>query len=123
MKRLRPIENKNEGQLKILKDQAEKQPIISNVKNSNFKNVSLKSLLDTDSVKVFDDINEKDLSVDYSNPTFVGSSKKYTFNFKSFMSLGSIAKNIYNDNVSLNTAKQKQRNRKYSWQFYWLQPS
>ena len=114
MKRLRPIENKNEGQLKILKDQAEKQPIISNVKNSNFKNVSFKSLLDTDSIKVFDDINEKDLSVDYSNPTFVGSSKKYTFNFKSFMSLGSIAKNIYNDNVSLNTAKQKQRNRKYS---------
>ena len=123
MKRLRPIENKNEGQLKILKDQAEKQPIISNVKNSNFKNVSFKSLLDTDSVKVFDDINEKDLSVDYSNTTFVGSSKKYTFNFKSFMSLGSIAENIYNDNVSLNTAKQKQRNRKYSWQFYWLQPS
>ena len=114
MKRLRPIENKNEGQLKILKDQAEKQPIISNVKNSNFKNVSFKSLLDTDSIKVFDDINEKDLSVDYSNPTFVGLSKKYTFNFKSFMSLGSIAENIYNDNVSLNTAKQKQRNRKYS---------
>ena len=107
MKRLRPIENKNEGQLKILKDQAEKQPIIS-------KNVSFKSLLDADSRKVFDDINEKDLPGDYSNPTFVGSSKKYTFDYKSFMSLGSLAKNIYNGNVSLNTAKQKQRNRKYS---------
>ena len=46
---------------------------------------------------------------DYSNLTFVGLPKKYTFDFKSFMSLGSLAENIYNGKVSLNTTKQKQR--------------
>ena len=32
LKRLKNIQDKNEGQLKIVKDQAEKQPIISKVK-------------------------------------------------------------------------------------------
>ena len=36
LKRLKNIEGKNEEQLKVLKDQSEKQPIISKVKNPNF---------------------------------------------------------------------------------------
>ena len=105
LKRLKNIEDKNEWQLKILKDQAEKQRIIIKVKTPNFNNVSFKTSLDGDWINVFDGINEIDLSVDHSNLTFFGSSKKYNFDFKSFISLGSITENIYNDNVSLNTAK------------------
>ena len=33
------------------------------------------------------------------------------------MSLGNLAENIYNGNISLDTAKQKQRNGKYAWKF------
>ena len=36
LKRLKNIEGKNEEQLKVLKDQLEKQPIISKVKNMVF---------------------------------------------------------------------------------------
>ena len=35
LKRLKNIKDKNEEQLKVLKDQAEKQPVISKVKNPN----------------------------------------------------------------------------------------
>ena len=55
-KRLENIKDKNEEQLKVLKDQLEKQPIISKVKNPNFNNVSFKNLLDDKSMKVFDEI-------------------------------------------------------------------
>ena len=37
------------------------------------------------------------------------SSKRYTFKFGDFMSLGNLAENIYNGNVSLDPAKQEQR--------------
>ena len=46
LKRLKNIEGKNEEQLKVLKDQLEKQPIISKVKNPNFNSVSFRNLLD-----------------------------------------------------------------------------
>ena len=55
-KRLENIKDKNEEQLKVLKDQLEKQPIISKVKNPNFNNVSFRNLLDDKSIKVFDEI-------------------------------------------------------------------
>ena len=42
-KRLENIKDKNEEQLKVLKDQLEKQPIISKVKNPNFNNVSFRN--------------------------------------------------------------------------------
>ena len=35
------------------------------------------------------------------------SSKRYTFKFGDFMSLGNLAENIYNGNVSLDPAKQE----------------
>ena len=108
-KRLKNIEGKNEEQLKVLKDQSEKQPIISKVKNPNFNNVSFRNLLDDKSMKVFDEIRNQDEIIDYSRLNFIGSSKKYTFNFGNFMSLGNLAKNIYNDNVPLDVAKQEQR--------------
>ena len=38
--------------------------------------------------------------------------KRYTFSFKKFMSLENLAENIYNDNVSLDAAKQEQRRMK-----------
>ena len=60
-------------------------------------------------MKVFDEIKYQDEIIDYSQRNFIGSSRKYNFNFGYFMSLGNLAENIYNGNISLNTAKQKQR--------------
>ena len=60
-------------------------------------------------MKVFDEIRYQDEIIDYSRLNFIGSSKKYTFKFGDFMSLGNLAENIYNGNISLDTAKQKQR--------------
>ena len=60
-------------------------------------------------MKVFDEIRYKDEIIDYSRLNFVGSSKKYSFKFGDFMSFGNFVKNIYNGNISLDTAKQKQR--------------
>ena len=40
---LKNIEGKSKEQLKVLKDQLEKQPIISKVKNPNFNNVSFRN--------------------------------------------------------------------------------
>ena len=93
----------------MLKDQLEKQPVINKVKNYNFNNVSFRNLLDDKSMKVFDEIRYQDEIIDYSRLNFIGSSKKYTFKFGDFMSLGNLAENIYNGNISLGTAKQKQR--------------
>ena len=60
-------------------------------------------------MKVFDEIRNQDEIIDYSRLNFIGSSKKYTFKFGDFMSLGHFAENIYNGNVSLDAAKQEQR--------------
>ena len=60
-------------------------------------------------MEVFNKIRDRDEIIDYSRLNFIGSSKKYTFNFGNFMSLGNPAKNIYNDNVPLDVAKQEQR--------------
>ena len=56
-------------------------------------------------MKVFDEIRYQDEIIDYSRLNFIGSSKKYTFKFGDFMSLGNFAENIYNGNVSLDVAK------------------
>ena len=109
LKRLKIIEGKNEEQLKVLQDQLEKQRIISKVKNPNFNNVSFRNLLDGKSMKVFNEIINQEEIIDYSLFNFIGSSKKYTFKFGDFMSLGNLAENIYNGNVSLDAAKQEQR--------------
>ena len=66
-------------------------------------------LLEIYSMEVFNKIRDRDEIIDYSRLNFIGSSKKYTFNFGNFMSLGNLAKNIYNDNVPLDVAKQEQR--------------
>ena len=58
-KRLKNIESKNEEQLTVLKDQLEKQPIISTVKNPNFNNVSFKNLPDAKSMEVFNKIKDQ----------------------------------------------------------------
>ena len=58
-------------------------------------------------MKVFDEIRYQDEIIDYSRLNFIGSSKKYTFKFGDFMSLGNLAENIYNGNISLDAAKQK----------------
>ena len=84
IKRLENINDKNEEQLKVLKDQLEKQPIISKVKNPNFNNVPFRNLLDDKSMKVFDEIRDQDEIIDYSRLNFIGSSKKYTFKFGDF---------------------------------------
>ena len=81
MKRLKTIEGKNDEELKMLKDQSEKRPIISKVKNSNFNNVSFRNLLDAKSLKVFNEIKDQDQIIDYSRINFIGSHKKYHFNF------------------------------------------
>ena len=112
MKRQKNIEGKIEEQLKVLKDQSEKHPIISTVKSPNFNNVSFRNLLDAKLMKVFNKIRDQDGIIDYSRFNFIGSSKKYTFNFKNFMSLENLAENIYNGNVSLDAAKQEQRRTK-----------
>ena len=109
MKRLKNIEGKNEEQLKVLRDQSEKQLIITKVKNPNFNNVIFKNFLDAKSIEVFNEIRDQDEIIDYSRLNFIGSSKKYTFNFENLMSLGNLAKNIYNGNVSLDATKQEQR--------------
>ena len=111
-KKLKNIEGKNEEQLKVLKDQSEKQPIISKVKNPNFNNVSFRNLLYTKSLEVFNEIRDQYEIIDYSRLNFFGSSKKYIFNFENFMSLKNLAKNIYNGNVSLDAVKQEQRRMK-----------
>ena len=68
----------------MLKDQSEKQLIISKVKNRNFKNLSFRNLLDGKSIEFFNEINKQDETVDYSRLDFVGSSKKYTFSSQKF---------------------------------------
>ena len=60
-------------------------------------------------MEVFNEIRDQDEIIDYSRLNFIGSSKKYTFKFGDFMSLGNLAENIYNGNVSLDAAKQEQR--------------
>ena len=72
IKRLENINDKNEEQLKVLKDQLEKQPIISKVKNPNFNNESFRNLLDDKSMKVFDEIKNQDKIIDYSQLNFAG---------------------------------------------------
>ena len=109
LKRLKNIEGKNEEQLKVLKDQSQKQPIISKVKNPNFNKVSFRNLLYAKSMEVFNEIRDQDGIIDYLRLSFVGSSKKYTFQFKKFLSFGNLAENIYDDNVSLDAAKQEPR--------------
>ena len=109
LKRLKNIEDKNEEQLKVLKDQLEKQPIIRKVKNPNFNNVSFRTFSDTKSMKVFNEIRDEDEIIDYSRLNSITSSKKYTFKFEDFTSLGNLAENIYNGKVSLDIAKQEQR--------------
>ena len=76
----------------MLKDQSEKQPTISKVRNPNFNNVSFRNLLEAKSMKVFNEIKEQDETVDYLRLDFIGSSKRYTFNLKNFMSLGNLPK-------------------------------
>ena len=44
---------KSKEQLKVIKDQLEKQRILSKVKNPNFNNVSFRNLLGDKSMKVF----------------------------------------------------------------------
>ena len=111
-KKLKNIEGKNEEQFKVLKDQSEKQPIISKVKNPNCNNVSFRNLLDTKSLEVFNEIRDQYEIIDYSRFNFFGSSKNYIFNFENFMSLKNLVKNIYNGNVSLDAVKQEQRRMK-----------
>ena len=60
-------------------------------------------------MEVFNEIRDQDEIIDYSRLNFIGSSKKYTFKFGDFMSLGNLAENIYNGNISLDAAKQEQR--------------
>ena len=100
LKRLKSIEGKNEEQLEVLKNQVEKQPIISKAKNPNFNNVAFRNLRDDKSMKVFNKIRDQDEIIDYSRLNFIGSHKKYHFNFGNFMSLGNLAENIYNGNIS-----------------------
>ena len=45
-------------------------------------------------MKVFDEIRNQDEIIDYSQLNFIGSSKKYIFIFRDFMSLGNLAENI-----------------------------
>ena len=59
LKRLKNIEDKNKDHLKVLKDQLEKQPIISKVKNPNFNNVSFKNSLDDKSMEIFNKLEIK----------------------------------------------------------------
>ena len=66
----------------MLKDQLEKQPIISKVKNPNFNNVSFKNLLDDKSMKVFDKIRNQDEIIDYSQLNSIGSSKSILLNLE-----------------------------------------
>ena len=108
-KRLKNTEGKNEEQLKVLKDQLEKQSIINKVKNPNFNNVSFRNLLGDKSKEVFNKIKGQDTIMDYSRLNFIGSSKKYIFKFRDFMSLRNFAENIYNGHVSLDVAKQEQK--------------
>ena len=112
-------DDQKEGLLKNVKNigiktrnQSVKQLIISKVKNRNFKNLSFRNLLDGNSIEFFNEINKQDETVDYSRLHFDGSSKKYTSSFKNFMSLGNLAVNIYNGNISLDAAKQQQRRMK-----------
>ena len=64
-----------------------------------------RNLLDAKPMEVFDKIRDQDEIIDYSYLNFISSSRKYTFNFESFMSLGNLVENIYNGNVSLDAAK------------------
>ena len=64
LKKLKNIEGKNQKQLKVLKDQAEKQPVISKVKNLNFNKLSHRNSLDADSMKIFNEINKLDETID-----------------------------------------------------------
>ena len=60
-------------------------------------------------MKVFNKIRDEDEIIDYSPLNFISSSRKYSFKFGDFVSLGNLAENIYNGNVSLDAAKQEQR--------------
>ena len=60
-------------------------------------------------MKFFNKIRDEDEIIDYSPLNFISSSRKYSFKFGDFVSLGNLAENIYNGNVSLDAAKQEQR--------------
>ena len=91
----------------MFKDQLEKQTCMSKVKNPNFNNVCFRNLLDDKSMKVLNEIRYQDEIIDYSRFNFIGSAKKYNFNFGDFMSLGNLAENIYHGNISLDAAKKR----------------
>ena len=79
LKRLKNIEGKNEEQLKVLKDQSGKQPIINKVKNPNFNNVSFRNLLDAKWMKVFNKVRNQDEIINYTQLNFITPYKNYTF--------------------------------------------
>ena len=60
-------------------------------------------------MEVFNKIRDQDKAINDSRYNFIGSSKKFIFNFENFMSLGNLVENIYNGNVSLNAARQEKR--------------
>ena len=60
-------------------------------------------------MKVFNKIRDEDEIIDYSPLNLISSYRKYSFKFGDFVSLGNLAENIYNGNVSLDAAKQEQR--------------
>ena len=66
----------------MLKDQLEKQPIISKVKNHNFNNVSFRNLLDDKSMKVFDEIRYQDEIIDYSRLNLLAQLKSILLNLE-----------------------------------------
>ena len=104
MKRLENFKGKNEGHLKAIKDQGEKQlNILSKKINKevNIKNASFKNKLDND-------IKEQNKRIDYIKLVCIGSSNHY-HNFTIFLGLEDFAENIYFGALSLKAAKIQQR--------------
>ena len=111
LKSLKNFEGKDEEQLKAIKDPGEKQlQILTNKANKevDFKNVSFRDKLDSESKRAYNEIKEQGEKINYTKLVCIGSGKDQ-YNFTIFLDLKTLAESIYSGTISLKNAKTGQR--------------
>ena len=112
LKRLINIQGKNDQQLEAIKDQGKqlRVPTKKIDETYDFESLSFRNnLLNSEAKKVLNDINEKSKKINFTKLVCIGSGR-HRYNFTIFLDLKTFAESIYDDNLSLEAAKIKQRN-------------
>ena len=78
------------------------------IKKIDFKNVSFKNKLNSESTKVYKESREQKKRLIIQNSSHSG--KQHQYNFAIFLGLGRFAENFYNGNLSLKAANIEQKN-------------